>query len=195
VRPPATPLLDTHRISTLVHTVGLSEGTADAERDQAVHRLGNLTLVSGQLNSKISNGPWSSKRPVQKEHDVLRLNLDLLDDAIDIWDEDKIRRRADDRRQPRVDLGEPTTCRPKVGGRGCLHRALSNSVPTRPHGLGSPARCWCTTGLSRRSRPTTPTASADRPTVRPPMVSRHHPLTHFAHRQDRRFTTPPTAAV
>ena len=56
----------------------LGSSTTEAERDQAVHRLGNLTLLTGRLNGKISNGPWSGKRAALKEHDVLKLNMDLL---------------------------------------------------------------------------------------------------------------------
>jgi hypothetical protein len=35
---------------------------AEEVRAEHVHRLGNLTLLTTSLNSKISNGPWASKR-------------------------------------------------------------------------------------------------------------------------------------
>ena len=31
----------------------------EAERDRIIHTLGNLTLLTGKLNSKVSNGPWA----------------------------------------------------------------------------------------------------------------------------------------
>lgn len=74
----------------------LADGVTEAERDQLVHTLGNLTLLTGRLNSKVSNGPWSGKRQALKEHDVLKLNLDLLEAGGDSWSEDAIRRRTND---------------------------------------------------------------------------------------------------
>lgn len=73
----------------------LGSDTTEAERDQAVHRLGNLTLLTGRLNSKVSNGPWIEKRAALKEHDILKLNVDLLDAGGDLWSEESIRRRTD----------------------------------------------------------------------------------------------------
>ena len=71
-------------------------GPSAAERDLSVHRLGNLTLLTGRLNSTVSNGPWSSKRLALKDHDVLKLNMDLLDVAGDTWDDGAIRARTDE---------------------------------------------------------------------------------------------------
>ena len=31
---------------------------AKTERDRLIHTIGNLTLLTGPLNSKVSNGPW-----------------------------------------------------------------------------------------------------------------------------------------
>ena len=39
--------------------------------------------------------PWLTKRAALKEHDVLRLNMNLLGDAEASWREDNIRRRTD----------------------------------------------------------------------------------------------------
>jgi hypothetical protein len=73
----------------------LGADATEGERDQAVHRLGNLTLLTGRLNSKVSNGPWLGKRAALKEHDVLKLNIDLLDAGGELWNEESIRRRTD----------------------------------------------------------------------------------------------------
>ena len=47
------------------------------------------------LNSKVSNGAWAAKREALKEHDVLKLNMDLvgLDDAA--WNEQSVRERTE----------------------------------------------------------------------------------------------------
>lgn len=82
----------------------LGPNMTEAERDQAVHRLGNLTLLTGRLNSKVSNGPWAGKRAALKEHDVLKLNMDLLDVDGDLWNEESIRRRTDDLTQSIIEI-------------------------------------------------------------------------------------------
>lgn len=43
------------------------QGIDEVDRDRLIHTLGNLTLLTGKLNSTVSNGPWSganSKRVV-----------------------------------------------------------------------------------------------------------------------------------
>jgi hypothetical protein len=62
------------------------------ERDLAVHRLGNLTLVRDTLNPAMSNGAWDTKRDALDEHTVLMLNRAVV--ARDTWDEEAIRQRA-----------------------------------------------------------------------------------------------------
>ncbi len=71
-------------------------GASESERDQGLHTLGNLTLLTGKLNSKVSNGAWENKRLALKEHDVLKLNMGLLDAAGDHWDETSIHTRTDE---------------------------------------------------------------------------------------------------
>jgi hypothetical protein len=76
----------------------LMEGGRDTERDRLIHNLGNLTLLTDKLNSKVSNGPWmgdGGKRQALEGHDVLMLNRELLKDKPDVWSEDGIRLRAD----------------------------------------------------------------------------------------------------
>jgi len=70
--------------------------SSEVERDQLVHTLGNLTLLTGRLNSKVSNGPWAAKRAELKQHDVLKLNMDLLHAIEESWTEDSIRTRTDE---------------------------------------------------------------------------------------------------
>ena len=64
-------------------------------RNRIIHTIGNLTLVTGSLNPKMSNGPWEFKREELHEHSTLFLNKDLLDQAPNRWDEETIARRAD----------------------------------------------------------------------------------------------------
>ena len=72
----------------------LPNDTSEQDRERLLHTLGNLTLLSGKLNSKVSNSAWPSKRASLKEHDVLKLNSDLLGAAGETWTEDQIRTRT-----------------------------------------------------------------------------------------------------
>jgi hypothetical protein len=67
---------------------------ASYERDQLIQTLGNLTLLTGRLNANVSNGAWQIKRSGLKDHDVLKLNMTLLDAAGDAWDEPAIQQRT-----------------------------------------------------------------------------------------------------
>lgn len=66
--------------------------TRQAERDAVIDRLGNLTLLTGALNSTVSNGPYSVKMPAVRSHSSLALNRDL--NQVDHWDEDSIAARG-----------------------------------------------------------------------------------------------------
>ena len=76
----------------------LQDGSGgDAKRDSIIHTLGNLTLLTGRLNSKVSNGPWrgeGGKREGLEAHDVLLLNRDLLKKAMEQWTDNSIRLRT-----------------------------------------------------------------------------------------------------
>lgn len=61
-------------------------------RDQAVQRIGNLTLLTTSLNSSVANGPWKKKRTAIAKHSVLKLNADLV--TRDEWNEAAIDERA-----------------------------------------------------------------------------------------------------
>jgi hypothetical protein len=71
------------------------DGDAEA-RDQLVHRLGNLTLVTQALNSKASNAGWSGpkgKRDVLDKHTSILMTRELLKQGSNGWtDEDIVRR-------------------------------------------------------------------------------------------------------
>lgn len=89
---------------------------ATLQRQAQVHRIGNLTLVTGPLNSSLSNAPWivgddasqhekapedpgdpkppKDKRSALREHSVLRLNERLVRN--DAWAESQIDARSHD---------------------------------------------------------------------------------------------------
>lgn len=76
--------------------------TAD-EREFKLHGIGNLTLVSGRLNPKMSNGPWlpndqtdKCKRNALEAHTLMYLNKYLLKTASEGWDEASIASRAEE---------------------------------------------------------------------------------------------------
>jgi hypothetical protein len=64
----------------------------EQQRERAKNRLGNLTLLTGPLNTSVSNGKWSDKRPEVAKHSNLRLNA-MFAEPID-WDEAAIDKRA-----------------------------------------------------------------------------------------------------
>lgn len=68
---------------------------AELDRAAHVHRLGNLTLLTSSLNSRVSNGPWDRKRAEVRHHDTLLMNSHLLHEyAAGEWNESTIDRRS-----------------------------------------------------------------------------------------------------
>ena len=73
-------------------SVDASSEAAQA-RDRALHTFGNLTLLSGPLNSTLSNAPWPEKRKEISKHAMFQLNVEIA--ASEQWDEAQIRARAE----------------------------------------------------------------------------------------------------
>lgn len=78
---------------------GVAEGDYGPElservraRNSVVNTIGNLTLITGALNSSVSNGPFSVKLPALKAFAALALNRELHD--FELWEESAIRRRG-----------------------------------------------------------------------------------------------------
>jgi hypothetical protein len=65
----------------------------EKERNHLIQTLGNLTLVTQSLNSKLSNGPWSNKREHLLKHDDLFITRDAVRSGEE-WDEAAIRSRS-----------------------------------------------------------------------------------------------------
>ena len=70
----------------------------EQDRNRLIHTFGNLTLLTGRLNSKVSNGPWigteDSKREGIERHDTFFLNRELVKLAGNDWNENGIRSRT-----------------------------------------------------------------------------------------------------
>lgn len=64
-------------------------------RQERVHRFGNLTLLTGSLNSKVSNGPWATKRAALLAHNTITLTGRVVSrtEGHD-WDEELIDQRT-----------------------------------------------------------------------------------------------------
>lgn len=70
-------------------------GAAETSRDRILHELGNLTLVTQKLNSKVSNGAWSTKvGHFQQFNDVMITN-DIVQAHADEWNPERIAERTD----------------------------------------------------------------------------------------------------
>lgn len=61
-------------------------------RNQKIHTIGNLTILTQSLNATISNQGWQRKRAEILASSVLPINLQLR--SIDVWDEATIERRG-----------------------------------------------------------------------------------------------------
>lgn len=73
---------------------GPDDDDAIANRDRAVHTIGNLTLVNERLNPSMSNAPWDDKRKALADHSVMFLNKHVVNDGPVTWDEQEIEKRA-----------------------------------------------------------------------------------------------------
>ena len=72
----------------------LPKSINELERDRAVHTLGNLTLLTTKLNSKVSNSAWVEKKKHIDEHDLLQLNKNILKIGADNWTDENIKDRT-----------------------------------------------------------------------------------------------------
>lgn len=81
-----------------------------ADRDKLVNTLGNLTLVTSDLNGTLSHRPWTDsdtaplkttgenkglgKRSLLNKYSVLLLSRDIVDNHVGAWSEDDIAQRS-----------------------------------------------------------------------------------------------------
>lgn len=66
---------------------------ATRRRNEALHTFGNLTLLTQQLNSSVSNSSWEIKKPELLGISLLPINQQLLRNA-ELWNEDAIENRS-----------------------------------------------------------------------------------------------------
>jgi hypothetical protein len=64
----------------------------EIERASVIDKIGNLTLLTGPLNSSVSNGPFSVKMPAVRAHSSLALNREL--NGFDEWNEERVAERG-----------------------------------------------------------------------------------------------------
>lgn len=67
---------------------------ATRNRNDVLHRIGNLTILSQSLNSATSNSPWREKKPELLSHSLLPINQQLM--SKDGWGEEEITARAEE---------------------------------------------------------------------------------------------------
>lgn len=65
-----------------------------ATRDRALHELGNLTLATQKLNSRVSHGAWDTKVAHFKQVNDVILTNDVVQSSAESWDEADIAART-----------------------------------------------------------------------------------------------------
>lgn len=68
--------------------------TAKDERNWWLKRMGNLTLITGNMNSKLRNSSWSKKRKTLAQYSDLSITVDYLGE--EIWNEEQIVKRSEE---------------------------------------------------------------------------------------------------
>lgn len=63
------------------------------ERNQKLLTLGNLTLITKNLNSKLKNQAWEDKKKTLKDYSTFKITTDYID--IQNWNENQIEKRAE----------------------------------------------------------------------------------------------------
>ena len=71
------------------------EETAEQRRQRLMNTVGNLTLLTGQLNTSISNGPFKAKAQEIAKLSDLRINAPFRECQFDSWDENNILKRGE----------------------------------------------------------------------------------------------------
>lgn len=94
------------------------------EREEVMHTIGNLTVVTGSLNSAMSNGTWALKRAELLRHSAIALNRELPED----WGTYRIQERS----QRLAALAVSLWPRPRVDDEAAVRAAVS-LAPTASH--------------------------------------------------------------
>ncbi|MFC9519175.1 DUF262 domain-containing protein [Nocardiaceae bacterium NPDC056970] len=115
-------------------------------RENLLHTLGNLTLITGKLNSSLSNGSWAKKREHLLAHSALTLNRSLPQD----WTTAQIQHRSETLAQAAI------TMWPRPAGATDTTRRITDAQRDL-----TPDRDRAPTSAPQRQLPT-PTASTRR---------------------------------
>ena len=75
---------------------GKPQEVAETDRQAAVNRLGNLTLVTDKLNPSLSNAAWPKKQNGLAQHSLLAMNQQLVEQYASNFDEAAIAARGDE---------------------------------------------------------------------------------------------------
>jgi hypothetical protein len=135
-----------------------------ASRDRTLHELGNLTLVTQKLNSKVSNGSWATKVEHFQHIDDVLLTNDVIQSAPTNWDETEINARTATLAASILKVGpvpvghiglatQPT--QPEPPGEVDLALLVSEGPYSAGNRARSSSRCpeWCDCrGWARRAR-------------------------------------------
>lgn len=83
-----------------------SEGERE-ERESYIGLIGNLTLATKELNSRMNNRSWATKRAALRRFSSLTINKELLEDAPDTWDESAIEKRSEELAKAVTEIWRP----------------------------------------------------------------------------------------
>lgn len=86
-------------------------------------RIGNLTVVTGEWNTAMSNAPFATKKAMLAEH-ALKINSDYFSQDIPLWNADAIAARADWLAQRAIEVWYP------LGGFSPPRGDIDNARPT-----------------------------------------------------------------
>ncbi|MCA9605136.1 MAG: DUF262 domain-containing protein [Myxococcales bacterium] len=92
-----------------------------AGRSAAVHRIGNLTLLTKKLNPALSNSAWAKKREEITRHSALNMNRHFHD--VEQWNEDAIERRS----HLLLRQAQAIWAHPRSGERSEVHESVSQT--------------------------------------------------------------------
>ena len=77
------------------HWTLFGENTSEEDMNDAVHVIGNLTLIPKNINRRVSNDGWQEKRAAIKANIKIALNQDIMDNLPEHWDLPAIKSRSE----------------------------------------------------------------------------------------------------
>lgn len=105
-----------------------NEDDDDTLRDAAVQTIGNLTLVTKSLNSKLSNAAWDGdegKRQTLSKHSSIKLTQDIVSANLNGWNEELIHSRTTEMTDSVLEIW------PVPGGHLTFKKIAAEKVPNK----------------------------------------------------------------